>query len=230
MKDEILSYWEMCSRQGMALQRGMYFRQHPAHGVILMSRRRSAPYADEMSEDESILVYEGHDVRRTTASLDPKAVDQPRYEPGGKPTQNGLFAHSIDLYKDDLAKAAIFRVYEKMRDGVWTDRGLYLLKDYNYEMGGQRRVFKFWLEQADFDSSSVHETAEADRPISRQIPSWVKQEVYKRDKGHCVKCGATDQLHFDHDFPFSKGGTSISPENVRILCARHNLEKSANIE
>ena len=37
MKDEIISYWEMCSRQGMALQRGMYFKVSPGHGVILMS-------------------------------------------------------------------------------------------------------------------------------------------------------------------------------------------------
>ncbi|MEJ2255136.1 MAG: HNH endonuclease [Nitrospirota bacterium] len=43
-------------------------------------------------------------------------------------------------------------------------------------------------------------------------------------------CGATDELHFDHDLPYSKGGTSITEENVRILCARHNLKKSHKIE
>jgi 5-methylcytosine-specific restriction endonuclease McrA len=58
----------------------------------------------------------------------------------------------------------------------------------------------------------------------------VKQAVYKRDRGRCVLCGASDQLHFDHDYPYSKGGTSATPDNVRILCARHNLEKSAKIE
>jgi 5-methylcytosine-specific restriction endonuclease McrA len=41
-----------------------------------------------------------------------------------------------------------------------------------------------------------------------------------------VTCGATDNLHFDHDVPFSKGGSSITPDNVKLLCARHNLEKS----
>ena len=230
MKDEILSYWDMCSRQSMALQRGMYFKLPPAHGVILMSRRPNAPYADEMSEDESIVIYEGHDVRRTATTLDPKAIDQPRYEADRKPTQNGLFADSVDAYKEARAEAAIFRVYEKMRAGIWTDRGLYLLKDYSYEMADPRRVFNFWLEQADFDSSSDREASVAGIRVSRQIPSWVKQVVYKRDNGCCVICGANDQLHFDHDFPFSKGGTSILPGNVRILCARHNLEKSARIE
>ena len=96
VKDEILSYWDMCSRQGMALQRGMYFRSPPAHGVILMSRRPNAPYADELSHDESVLLYEGHDTRRSSAVPDPKRVDQPRYEVEGKPTQNGQFSDWVD--------------------------------------------------------------------------------------------------------------------------------------
>ena len=43
-------------------------------------------------------------------------------------------------------------------------------------------------------------------------------------------CGAKDNLHYDHDFPYAKGGSSITSENIRILCARHNLEKSDRIE
>ena len=61
MKDEILSYWELCSREGMSLQRGMYFREPPNHGIILMSRRPNAPYVDAMSADESLLFYEGNE-------------------------------------------------------------------------------------------------------------------------------------------------------------------------
>ncbi|MBT73992.1 MAG: restriction endonuclease, partial [Gammaproteobacteria bacterium] len=65
---------------------------------------------------------------------------------------------------------------------------------------------------------------------SRIIPTNVKKEVWARDKGKCVICEANDELHFDHDLPYSKGGASITADNVRILCARHNLEKSAKIE
>ncbi|MCH8988106.1 MAG: HNH endonuclease [Chloroflexi bacterium] len=230
MKDEILTYWEMCGRQGMALQRGMYFKNAPSHGVILMSRRRNAPYADEMSEDESILIYEGHDVRRNSETPDPKVIDQPFFETNDKPSQNGLFAGAVKNFKGNGADAAIFRTYEKMRPGVWTDRGLYRLVDFSYQQDGPRKVFKFWMESAGFDSTSAQESSEINMVVSRQIPSWVKQLVYKRDKGKCVICDAVDQLHFDHEFPFSKGGTSVLPENVRILCARHNLEKAAKIE
>jgi 5-methylcytosine-specific restriction endonuclease McrA len=65
---------------------------------------------------------------------------------------------------------------------------------------------------------------------SRIIPTNVKLEVWARDGGRCVTCGATDELHFDHIVPFSKGGTSLKAENIQLLCARHNLEKSAKIQ
>ena len=214
----------------MALQRGMYFREPPAHGVILMSRRPNAPYTDDLSSDEKVLLYEGHDERRTADTPQPKTLDQPLLDARGRRTENGRFSFWIDSLKQGKVSPAIFRVYEKMRPGVWTDRGLYVLRDYDYPRIDGRRVFKFRLELADFDSNAPYESSATELKVSRQIPSWVKQEVYKRDKGRCVVCSSTDQLHFDHDLPFAKGGTSILPENVRILCARHNLAKSANVE
>lgn len=64
---------------------------------------------------------------------------------------------------------------------------------------------------------------------TRLIPSEIKVEVWKRDKGRCVICGSADNLHFDHDVPFSLGGSSLTAKNVRLLCLRHNLEKSDKI-
>jgi 5-methylcytosine-specific restriction endonuclease McrA len=54
-------------------------------------------------------------------------------------------------------------------------------------------------------------------------------EVWRRDGGKCVQCGSTKNLHFDHDIPFSKGGSSLTAANVRLLCAKHDLEKSDKI-
>lgn len=65
---------------------------------------------------------------------------------------------------------------------------------------------------------------------TRQIPGSVKQKVFMRDKGQCVQCGSRDNLHFDHILPYAKGGTSLKEENIRLLCARHNLEKSAKLD
>lgn len=66
-------------------------------------------------------------------------------------------------------------------------------------------------------------------PHTRLIPTAVKVEVWKRDGGQCVQCGSTKNLHFDHDIPFSLGGSSQTAANVRLLCAKHNLAKSDKI-
>jgi 5-methylcytosine-specific restriction endonuclease McrA len=58
----------------------------------------------------------------------------------------------------------------------------------------------------------------------------VKLEVWQHDGGRCVKCDATDGLHFDHVLAFSKGGASVTAQNIQLLCARHNLSKGAKME
>jgi 5-methylcytosine-specific restriction endonuclease McrA len=57
-----------------------------------------------------------------------------------------------------------------------------------------------------------------------------KLEVWKRDKGRCVQCGSSDNLHFDHIIPYTKGGSSLVAENIQLLCARHNIAKKDKIE
>ena len=223
MRDEIIDYWEMCDRERASLQRGMHFREPPAVSVMLMSRRPGAPYVDILSEDGMELEYEGHDVRRT-AGVDPKTVDQPRELPSGRLTENGKFVRAADGGNPK----AMVRVYEKLRDGIWSDRGLFELVGYKYKRSGGRKVLRFKMRLSDASDDAAYR--EDSSEFRRVIPSWVKQAVYKRDKGRCVLCGSEDQLHFDHELPFSKGGTGITPQNIRILCARHNLEKSAKIE
>jgi hypothetical protein len=226
MRDEILSYWEMCAREAMALQRGMNFRITPRASIVLMSQRRGAPYEDSLSEDGTILTYEGHDVRRSPG-IDPKAVDQPWEEAPGRPTENGRFAAAARPTPSD--GALLVRVYEKLRDGIWSDKGLFYLTAYEYTQkeSENRKVFRFQFQLSDIEEDPVQTSVDEQ---TRAIPSWVKQVVYKRDRGRCVLCGSSDQLHFDHELPFSRGGTSVTPENIRILCARHNLQKGARIE
>jgi hypothetical protein len=231
MKGEIISYFEMCRLEGSSLQRGMNFRLHSRHSVILMSRRPNAPYADRIEEDGTVLIYEGHDVSKAHASV-PKLVDQPEFLPSGKRTENGKFVAAAQQFKAGKKGPDIVRVYEKIRDGIWVDNGYFHLVDSWRENDANRSVFKFKLIAVDTDEPD--EAAEApaldDEHRRRLIPSSVKQEVWKRDQGRCVECGATDELHFDHVVPFSKGGTSLTAANVQLLCARHNLKKSAHIQ
>ena len=88
-----------------------------------------------------------------------------------------------------------------------------------------RKVFKFYLKPVEF----ISKRKQIELPHSRLIPTTVKLEVWARDKGQCVLCGAKENLHFDHDLPYSKGGTSLTAANVKILCAKHNLQKSDKI-
>jgi len=229
MRDDILSYREMCDRErAQTLQRGMNYRITSGYSVVLMSRRPNAPYRDRILEDGETIEYEGHDVPRVRTNVDPKTVDQPRLLPSGQPTQNGLFADAVDLWHRGERQPELVHVYEKIFPGVWSDKGAFSLTDYKVVPDGKRNVFRFYLKAA---SEAVVEGGLVDpTPVRRLIPAEVKKEVWKRDKGRCVLCGATDNLHFDHDIPWSKGGTSIIPENVRILCARHNIEKRDKIE
>lgn len=220
----------MCDEENQQqIQRGMNFNMGHNYSVILMSVRPNAPYADRISGDGLTIYYEGHDL--TGDKL--KREDQPEANPSGTPTQNGLFKHAVDKAKSS-GFYPLIRIYEKLQPGIWTYRGLFELKDYNFIDRGGRKVFEFTLtitdqelDETGHDRDNVHAI---DIEQTRQIPGKVKLAVFKRDNGECVKCHSKNNLHFDHILPYSKGGTSLKVQNIQLLCARHNLEKSASLE
>jgi hypothetical protein len=225
---DIISYLEMCSEEGVNLQRGMNFRLGNTYSVILMSVRPNAPYADRIEDNGKTLIYEGHDRPNRKGGPDPKSIDQPMHNSTGTPTQNGLFFEAAMRYKTGN-KPEIVKVYEKIRSGIWTFNGLFHLVDSWTETIQGRKVFKFRLESIDHPlTKKVNTTVELEHP--RLIPAHVKLEVWKRDKGRCVECGSRDNLHFDHIIPYSKGGSSLVADNIQLLCARHNLEKRDKIQ
>jgi len=231
IRDDILSYREMCDAENIqTLQRGMNFRMNPSYSVILMSQRANAPYRDKVYEDGITIEYEGHDVPKRSYDHNPKAEDQPHKLPGGKLTQNGLFAQAVARFKSGNSPPELVKVYEKILPGVWSLKGYFDLVDCKVVQDGSRKVFRYILQLSDRVDVGSSENQTISQVHTRLIPSEVKKEVWKRDGGRCVMCGETKNLHFDHDLPFSKGGTSISTKNVRLLCMKHNLQKSARIE
>ena len=224
---DVISYLEMCQYEGISLQRGMNFHLRNNISVILMSLRHNAPYADRIQENGRVLIYEGHDISQKTETPNPKTVNQPMYNPSGTLTQNGLFYEATLRFKEDNSRFELVRVYEKIHSGIWTYNGLFKLVNAWQELSTDRQVFKFKLEMI---GDNISTAIEVDIEHSRVIPSSVKLEVWRRDKGSCAKCGTKENLHFDHIIPYSKGGSSLVAENIQILCAKHNLEKHANIE
>jgi hypothetical protein len=228
---DVVSYNEMCLVAGASLQRGMNFRLPSGKTIVLMSRRDGAPYEDQVTEDGHTLIYEGHDCSKSVHQY-PKQADQPDRNPGGSHTQNGHFVAAVQKFKEKGLAPEQVIVFEKIRDGIWVYNGVFDLVDYAIDHSSGRRVFKFKLTISNAgaiwssENSSRIELAEDDRII----PSWVKLEVWKRDKGRCISCGAQTHLHFDHIIPYSKGGSSKDPANIQLLCLRHNLQKHAKIE
>ena len=225
---DVLSYLEMCAPFGVNLQRGMNFRLRQDCSVVLMSTRRGAPYRDAVQDNGKIIIYEGHDAPRRRNGSDPKTIDQPHFQPNGRRTQNGLFIEAALAFKEGRGLPEKVRVFEKIRDGIWVYNGIFELIDGWTERSGSRKVFKFKFRISEETPLSPMSPVLGD--LDRVIPSAVKLEVWKRDKGCCVKCGSNQNLHFDHVIPYSLGGSSKAIENIQILCAKHNLEKHDRIE
>ena len=229
MTDNVLSHNEMCRREGVSFQRGMNFGLGGNHSVILMSLRPNAPYRDRLEDGGTVLIYEGHDHPKVAGCPNPKVVDQPEKTPGGRLTQNGKFDQAAQAFRNGSRPPERVRVYEKIRTGIWSYNGVFHLVDSWQEGDDHRMVFKFKLVAVEGEEDFA-QPAHLDAERRRIIPTAVKLEVWKRDGGKCRLCEATDELHFDHIVPFSRGGTSLTAENVQLLCARHNLQKRDRIE
>jgi 5-methylcytosine-specific restriction endonuclease McrA len=67
---------------------------------------------------------------------------------------------------------------------------------------------------------------------TRHIPQSIRDKVFVRDGGRCTfvgddgkRCDSDWNLQIDHIIPFAKGGAN-SPDNLRLLCARHNISEA----
>ena len=73
---------------------------------------------------------------------------------------------------------------------------------------GKRIVHKFELKLTENKVEDFQDENKELPDDNRIIPSHVQIEVYKRDKGHCVKCVSKNHLHLDRIYSFAKNGTT----------------------
>ena len=223
--DSIVEWYDIARKEHVS-QKGMNYGINPNYSIILMSRRDNAPYNDCIYPDGVTIEYEGHDIPKDYY----KEHDQETHTSSGSLTENGKFVEAVERFKKTGTPERV-KVYEKIIPNRWSLKGMFNLVDYKIVNDGRRNVFRFILKLSESEQkndSSVFVFCEL--PHTRLIPSSIKQKVYIRDGGKCVLCGSTENLHFDHDLPFSKGGTSLSADNIRILCQKCNLKKSNKIE
>lgn len=193
---------------GEAFQQGMNFNNNgKGYSVLNMSVRPDAHCPDKWCEDGETIIYIGHDARGELNLPSTMKSNQPI----GPMCENGKFIRAVEKYEQGQPPR-IVKVYEKIQPGVWAYNGFFELVGYDY---------------VEDDVKNAMETVDVEH--ARLIPSAIKAEVYKRDKGACRMCGAKVNLHYDHILPYSKGGTSTDSKNIQILCAKCNLEKGAKI-
>jgi hypothetical protein len=74
---------------------------------------------------------------------------------------------------------------------------------------------------------------ESDKPrrITRYIPTAIKLQVARRDGYQCQMCNKllrVDEVQYDHQIPFSKGGPSDT-HNLQVICSQCNCKKSNKV-
>lgn len=142
---------------------------------------------------------------------------------------NGSAFRRASEYRDAVGATRIGE--EGQRELWWTRSGLYWS---DVGMSAEDVALLEWDRTRRSDSKldrlrkirAKDEDIEASR--RERIPDDVRAFVWSRDDGSCVKCGAEDDLQFDHIIPVAKGGGS-GVENIQILCGDCNRQKSDSI-
>ena len=62
--------------------------------------------------------------------------------------------------------------------------------------------------------------------VLKAVSYEAKQYIWARDEGRCRKCGATNELQFNHIIPLAKGG-SHNADNLQVLCSPCSRAKSS---
>lgn len=205
----------MCAREKTRLQKGINFNLGERHSIILMSRAPDAKYEDEFLENNTVLIYEGHDAPRK-GGIDTTTIDQPE-RIGRTLTQNGKFHEAATQFKDSERTAERVKVYENLGNATWIYHGDFFLTDSWIKHNGIRKVFKFKLTANDGNQFTVKDIDSIQR--RKIIPSDVMAKVLEKNGRRCHECGSKDKLTFIYT-----GTDSITRDNVYIVCDKHRMQ------
>ena len=90
-------------------------------------------------------------------------------------------------------------------------------------------------QQADTEISSTSKDNTRSQPLTRYIPSAMRDKVLQKDNYQCsyvslngTRCRCKTTLEVDHIKPFGIGGKT-ELDNLRVLCASHNLHAARKV-
>jgi hypothetical protein len=221
VSDIVITYSELCRREGTSHQQGLNFCPDGKHSTIFLSLPANESYRDRLRYFETSLVCEGQDAMKGTSCLNPWIVDQALQYPSGLPNQNGKFHAAARGAKLGLQPPQRVRIYERLSIGVWSYSSVFHLIDSWTERGEFRTVYKFELAAVEGDEN-LETPVRVNAPRRRLISRDVKVQVWQRDGGKCFLCGAADSLRFAHRHTFAMDGTVAKSDTVHLICARHD--------
>ncbi len=140
-----------------------------------------------------------------------------------------LIDEVLDVYEYNKRKKRdkeIKITQEKAEQRRISEAKVFTLEQKEQEERDQKR--KINLERLD-DLKNKEELKYKKKKLSRHIKQNVKDKVWRRDRGRCVKCGTKEKIEYDHILPFSKGGKSTY-RNLQLLCQSCNLSKGVKIK
>jgi hypothetical protein len=109
-------------------------------------------------------------------------------------------------------------------DGLVLQLSVAERKEIRHQIDRLKRAFFMQRYEPPLTSTS----STVDELADRHIPQSVKDAVWRRDGGRCVKCDSNQNLEFDHIIPFSLGGANTY-RNVQLLCESCNRAKSVRL-
>lgn len=125
-----------------------------------------------------------------------------------------------------VASAGLHQSIERLKNVLWNRFPFGTLDDYLAEVVGEylsRHDPELKLRTEPLPLPSV--PVRAGRRVARRL----RDLVWARDGGRCSFAGADGRrcecrrsLELDHVVPFSSGGRSDDPANIRLLCREHN--------
>jgi hypothetical protein len=153
-----------------------------------------------------------------------------------------IFVHQRNISEKELFKNIEYVWINIGRQPVFRDMknsiSKYSTHQYITKFGTWRIALEAFIEFINSDSAIEQEINQVEEKSllsetvfihkTKRFPNErLKVQVLMRDGNKCRLCGVTvtgDNIHFDHIFPWSKGGETTL-DNLQILCAPHNLAK-----
>lgn len=125
-----------------------------------------------------------------------------------------------------VASAAVHRSIERLKNVLWNRFPFGTLDDFLGEAVAE------YLERHDPElklRNGSPSRAMAPVRTGRRVARRLRDLVWARDGGRCAyrsedgrRCECRRGLELDHVVPYSRGGRSDDPANIRLLCREHN--------